>query len=285
MTSANLINVTAADFEQHVISASHEKFVLVDFWADWCNPCKMLMPILEKLAEEMGDKILLVKVNADEEQELANKYSVRSLPTVQLFHKGELLDQFSGALPETQIRAFLERHLPQEADLIAQSARELAEQGDVTAAFSLLKDAIEKAPDNKNANLAYLELSIDRLDLDQAEKLLNNLPLTLAEEPEFKKLRTRLDFTQITQGAPNVEALLSKLQANENDSESRHLLGTQYVIEQRYEEAMQEFLTLMRKDRNYGDKAAHKALLAVFELLEDSALINQYRRQLSALLL
>ena len=157
--SPYVIAVTAESFRRVVVEGSHERPVLVDFWADWCAPCRMLMPILASLADAYGGKLLVAKVNTEEEQALAVEYSIRSLPTVQLFKDGRPIDQFMGALPEPQVREFLERHLPRESDRLLTQARGLLNAGDRAGAIRMIEQA--RKADSENARVRLVEAEIE----------------------------------------------------------------------------------------------------------------------------
>jgi putative thioredoxin len=137
--SPHVVSVTTESFHQVVVQGSHERPVLVDFWADWCAPCRMLMPVLASIADSYGGKLLVAKVNTEEEQGLAAEYGIRSLPTVQLFKDGRPVDQFMGALPEPQIRQFLEQHLPRESDQLLARAQGLLSAGDLEGAARMIE--------------------------------------------------------------------------------------------------------------------------------------------------
>ena len=146
--SPHIFDVTAENFQQIVVNGSFEAPVLVDFWAEWCQPCKMLMPLLAKLAEEYGGKFILAKINTEEQQALAGQFGIRSIPTVKLFLQGAEIDEFAGALPETEIRAFLDRHLPRESDGVASADEQLSAAGDEQGALDALAPAQAADPDN-----------------------------------------------------------------------------------------------------------------------------------------
>ena len=146
--SAHIAAVTAADFERIVIQGSFERPVLVDFWADWCAPCRQLMPILSRLVEEFNGQFFLAKVDTEAEQALAAQFGVRSLPTVQLFKNGQAVDQFMGALPEGQIREFLSRHISRASDRLLDQARQSIAEGDMSGAKGLIERAARDDPEN-----------------------------------------------------------------------------------------------------------------------------------------
>ncbi|MEA1050615.1 thioredoxin [Lamprobacter modestohalophilus] len=205
--SAHIAAVTAADFEQIVIQGSFERPVLVDFWADWCAPCRQLMPILSRLAEEFKGQFFLAKVDTEAEQALAAQFGIRSLPTVQLFKDGQAVDQFMGALPEGQIREFLLRHISRASDRLLDQARQAMADGDLSAATTLIERAERDDPDNSRIFIAKVQLKAAEGDAQGALELLEHTPLDLATDPDLAALRGRLAFSAAVTGAPPADAL------------------------------------------------------------------------------
>ena len=178
----HIVTVTEENFAFAVLEQSAEVPVLVDFWADWCAPCRMLSPILDKLAAELKGKLVVAKVNSDQQQQLAMQYGVRSLPTVKLFRDGRIVDEFMGALPEGQIRSFLDRHMPRESDALVARAQTLIEQGDVDAAGRLLDQAQADDPGNPRVSLALAAFKLSRGAFDEAAAAVEALPFEMQEQ-------------------------------------------------------------------------------------------------------
>jgi len=283
--SPYVVTVTAATFESVVIQGSYDRPVLVDFWADWCAPCRMLMPILAKLADELAGRFILAKVNTEEEQALAAQFGIRSLPTVQLFLGGAPVDQFMGALPEPQIREFLERHIPRESDALLSQAGALIGAGRTDQAQDLIERARREDPGNPRLALAEVHLTLARGDIAAAEVLVERLPIELAHDPEVTALRGQLRFAAALDGAPAAEELASRLESDPKDSEARYQLAAQRVLAGDYEAALELLLELVRRDRAYGDDAGRKAMLALFDMLgPGDPLAARYRaRMMNAL--
>jgi putative thioredoxin len=282
--SPHVVNVTEADFEQVVIAGSSQRPVLVDFWADWCAPCRQLMPILAKLADELGGAFLLAKVDTEAEQALAAAFGIRSLPTVQLFKDGRPVDQFMGALPESEIREFLSRHIESETDQRIAVASEQMIRGDLDAAASLLAEVRADDPDNKRLFPAEVRLALARGDYDAAADMLEHTPLELATDPDVAQLRGELAFTAAAAEAPDPATCEARLAADPKDSAARYGLAAQQVLAGDYQAALDSLLVLMRHDRGYGDDAARKGILMIFDLLGDDPLVTTYRAKLSRLL-
>ena len=276
-----VVTVTASNFESLVIDGSFDRPVLVDFWADWCAPCKSLMPILAKLANEYGGQFILAKVNTEEEQALAAHFGIRSLPTVQLFKSGQPVDQFMGALPEAQVRAFLDRHLPQAGNGLLVQAQGMMAAGKLEQAAQLIDRARVEDPANARLALAEAQLAVARGDLAGANDLLARLPLELANDPEAAALRGQLVFAGVLDGAPAPAALKARLETNTNDSEARYQLAAHQVLAGDFEAALEGLLTLMKRDRAYGDDAGRKGMIAIFDLLGGQGeLVSRYRAKM-----
>ncbi|MBK1706288.1 thioredoxin [Halochromatium glycolicum] len=279
--SPHIATVTAADFESVVIQGSFERPVLVDFWADWCAPCRQLMPILSRLADEFKGQLLLAKVDTEAEQALAAQAGIRSLPTVQLYKDGQPIDQFMGALPEGQIREFLARHISRASDRLLDQARDAMAGGDLSGAAALIERAEREDPDNNRLFVAQVQLKAAEGDADGALAMLERTPLDLADDPELAALRGRLAFSAAAAEAPPTEALTAILAEDPNNSEARYQLAARQVLADDLESALENLLTLLRRDRQYGDDAARKGMLAIFDLLGGSGeLVTRYRAKM-----
>jgi len=274
------LDVGLADFAQHVIEESKHRPVVVDFWAPWCGPCKSLKPILEKLAAEYGGKFLLAKINSDDNQELAARYGVRGIPSVKAFVSGEPVDEFSGALPEGEVRAFLDRLIPSPAEELRAQAAELRRAGDLSAALQILADASRIDPGHLGVRLDAAEIMLDLNEADEARRLLASV--TDDADPRVPQLKARLQF--MGAAGEDVAALTARVAANENDLEARLKLANLLVAAGQYEAGMDQLLEIVRRDRGFGDDIGRKTLLAVFNLLGGGELVSRYRRQLSSVL-
>jgi putative thioredoxin len=278
--SPNILTVTADNFQSIVLDGSFDRPVLVDFWADWCAPCRMLMPILAKLAEEYRGRFILAKVNTEEQQALAAEFGIRSLPTVQLFKSGRPVDQFMGALPEGQIREFLDRHIPRASDGLLAQAQGLMAAGDLAGARTLIDRARAQDPENARLALAELQLMAARGEIAEAQSAIDRLPIELASEPEVLALRGQLRFATALEGAPTEADLIARLSSEPNDSLSRYQLAAHQVIRGDYEAALENLLTLMKRDRGFQEDAGRKGMLAVFDLLGGGDLVARYRAKM-----
>jgi putative thioredoxin len=281
--SQYIIDVTRENFAE-VMQASFQVPVLLDFWASWCQPCHALMPVLAALAEEYQGRFLLGKLNTEEQQEIAAHFGIRSIPTVKLFRDGQPVDEFTGALPDSAVREFLDRHLPRESDARVAEARERLHAGDAEGAVELLTEALNSDPDDARITLALAGAQAAGGDVAAAEATLDSLPPDEQVKPEVASLRSHLYFANEAAGAPEESELEARLAANADDSEARLQMALRKVIGQDYDAAMELLLQLMQKDRAFGDDAGRNVLLKVFELLGDDPRVSQYRRRMASLL-
>lgn len=277
-----ITTVGQADFQTAVLEASFQQPVLVDFWADWCQPCRVLMPILGKLADEYQGRFILAKVNTEEEQALAASQGIRSLPTVRLYVRGRPVDEFMGAIPEPQIRAFLDKHITDEVALFLQQVEELQSQGEEARALEALTQASGQLPHDARLKLALAKAHLAQGNTESVQQLLADLD---AEDPEVVAIQAKIELQNRLAELPGLEALQARLTANPKDSEARHQLAMRALGEQDYPKAMDELLELMRQDASYQDGIARKTLLDTFAMLADQPeLVAQYRRKMFTLL-
>jgi len=278
--SDHAVDVGLADFTHHVLEESKHRPVVVDFWAPWCGPCKSLKPILEKLAAEYGGKFLLAKINSDDNQELAARYGVRGIPSVKAFIDGEPVDEFSGALPEGEVRAFLDRLIPGPAEELRGQAAELRLAGDLSGALQMLADASRIDPAHIGVRLDAAEIMLDLNEADEAQRLLGSVPDDA--DPRVPQLKARLQF--MGAAGEDQAALAARVAANENDLEARLALANLLVAAGQYEAGMDQLLEIVRRDRGFKEDIGRKTLLSVFSLLDGDERVSRYRRLLASAL-
>lgn len=278
----HVFDATTETFEDTVLRKSLEVPVLVDFWATWCGPCKTLGPILEKLAGEYNGAFLLAKVDVDKEQQIAAAFQIRSVPTVFLVKGGQIVDGFPGALPEGQLREFLASHGVQPVEAAEAAIEEVPL--DPQAQAAALREAIAAEPDKEELKLDLVLALLKTGEAPEAERLLDALPANLATDDRAVKARARLGFAAALKDAPAPDALRSAVAANADDLRARHLLGVHALVAGDSEAALEQFLEMLKRDRAYEDGLARKSLIDAFRVIEDDALVGQYRRKMSSLL-
>ena len=279
---AHVFDATEANFEADVIQASLTTPVLVDFWAAWCGPCKALGPILEKIVAGYNGALKLAKVDTDAQQQLAAVFGIRSLPTVVLVKDGQMIDGFMGALPEGQVREFLARHLAPAAEEPATPEAAVVETSE--QAIGRLQKEIAAAPDKPELKLDLALAYMRAGNASAAAAELDTLPANLASDAKAKRLRSQLDLARALEGAPDASALRARLAADANDNAARDLLGVRLLIDGQPAAGMDEFLHILKQQRDWNDGAAKKRLLAAFSVLDDEELVGSYRRKMASLL-
>ena len=282
---SNVIEVTESTFQQQVIEKSAEIPVLVDFWADWCAPCKMQLPVLLKLAGEYPGQLQIAKINTEQERALAEQHAIRSLPTLRLYRHGEVVKEVLGAQPEAALRTLIDAYIERESDRRLQQAIELDAQSRRSEALQLMEQAYREDPDNPRLPLKYARLCLDDNQLDRAGEIIQALPRELRETSEAASLQALLEFSRSITDAPSAVELESMIGEDPKQSEPRYQLAARQVLAGDYDNALGNFMLLLKQDRNYRDGAAQRGLLTVFALLDqDDERIPGYRRQMFALL-
>ena len=281
------METTLATFEKDVITASTLAPVLVDFWAPWCGPCKTLGPMLEKLEAEYAGKWRLVKVNVDENQELAAHFQVRSIPHVMAFADGRPVDQFVGVLPEGQLRAFIDRLVPQGADAARAEAQAALAEGRREDAYDALKAALAIDPGFDEARIDLIELLLQDNLIDEARNEVDLLSpkTTQGTDARFNAIKTRLDAVDAAADLPPTDALEACVAANPDDLEARFDLASALIARRKYAGALEHLLAIVQRDRSFRDDIGRKTMLSVFDLAaHQPEIVSQWRRKLSAAL-
>ncbi|GAB2787464.1 thioredoxin [Dyella kyungheensis] len=277
----HVFDVREDNFEAEVLQASLTTPILVDFWATWCEPCKTLGPMLEKLAGEFNGAFRLAKVDVDKSQQLAAMFGIRSIPTVMLVKDGQIVDGFQGALPLGQLREFLQRHV-QPLDGAADEVEAAPESPE--EAINRIQQAIAAEPERAELKLD-LALALMRAgNADAAEAELSSLPANLATDARAVRLRSQLDLARALKGAPSLQELQQRVQADAGDWAARDLLGVRLLLEGDASAGLDQFLAILEKARDWNEGGAKKRLLAAFTTLDDAELVGRYRRRMASLL-
>ena len=251
-------SATDADFAQVVVAESANRPVLVDFWAPWCGPCRTLMPLLDRIADDYGGRFALAKVNTDEQPQVAGQFGIRSIPTVMLFHQGQAVEQFVGVQPEAAIRALLDKYLA---------------------------PATGSGPDTNEQLVGQVESALEARDVEAARAALQQLESARADHPAIASLRALTDFAEAAITRPDVPALHAALNKDPADLASRHALAAHHALAGDYATALSEWLDVLRRDRRFGDDLARRSILAAFDVLgEGHELTTSYRRRMASLL-
>jgi len=276
-------DVGAGDFQSRVIEASRHKPVLVDFWAAWCGPCRMLGPVLEAVVARHGGTVSLARVDTDSERELAARYGVRGLPTVKLFRDGRVVGEFVGARPENAVETFLKPHLPDPAGDVVRGARELERQGRRDEAVRALEAARDRHPGDAGIAAALGDHYLARGMADRAGALYEALPESARDEPPGRALAGRLRFAEALSHAPAPAALTQRAEAG--DPEALHALAAYDVMAGHLDEAAAKLLRALEADREWRGGRLRRALLDLVEIAgRDDPRPADWRRRLGRLL-
>ena len=270
-----MINVTLENFDAEVVAASHQVPVLVDFWAPWCGPCKVIGPLLEKLEEDYGGRFKLVKIDSDQEQELSRAFGIRSIPTCVLMINGKPVDGFMGAQPESQLKAFLDKHLPSEEELQAEEgavdAQALLAAGDPQAALNKLHEALTVNPGNDDARYDYVRLLIESNLLEEAEAALAPALAAIPRQIRFEALEQFLHAIQFVSTDPRGEWELEQfdalISANRRDFDTRLAKARVLMVGGDWTGAMDELLEIVMRDKAWNAEVPRKTIVAILELL------------------
>ena len=288
--SAVLIKDTSeATFAKDVIEASGEVPVIVDFWAPWCGPCKTLGPLLEKAVTAAGGKVRMVKINVDENQAISEQLRIQSIPTVYGFWQGRPVDSFQGALPESEIKAFVQRLVAMAGDGGLSEAIEGAEamltQGAAVEAAKMFAAILSQQPDNAPAYAGMVRTHLAMGDLDQAEAILNGAPAEISSSKELEAANAQLHLARQASGAGPVAELRAAVEASPDDHQARFDLANALHAAGQVEEAIAELLELFRRNRDWNDAAAKTQMFTIFDSLppQDPIVLNG-RRKLSSLI-
>jgi putative thioredoxin len=287
-----MVEIGQTAFEREVIEASRDAPVLVDFWAPWCGPCRVLGPMLERLEREYAGRFRLVKINSEENADLAAQFRVRSIPYVVAFADGEPVDAFVGALPEPRLREFIDRLLPNPAEVQRRKAHQLAEAGQPEQAVAAMRAALALDPGAPQAQLDMAELLLERLPapveparIAEAEQALGAVAPKLREDPRWKALSTRLASLKGAASGADGQLLRTRVAGDPADLQARLDLAQWHIARREFEPALAQLIEVVERDRAFGDDAGRRTMLSVFELAaREPQLVSAYRKRLAAAL-
>ena len=296
-----MIDVTIENFEQEVIAASMDQPVLVDFWAEWCGPCKAIGPILEKLETAYGGAFKLAKINSDEEQQLAGAFGIRSIPTVVLLKNGQPVDGFMGALPEGKVRELLDKHvqaLVEEEEEAPELEEEAPAAADPEALLEKLQHAVATDPANDEARFDYVKTLLAMGRESEARRAFEPVASKVAVSRKLDALARWLDAVTFAKSHPNPGEEDAKIAANRRDFQARFDRARLLMAEQRWTAAMDELLEILMRDKAWSEELARKTYIAVLDIIEppkpkvaegqippDDPTVASYRRRLSSVVL
>lgn len=275
MTSEFIKAVSESDFEYEVIAYSNQAPVIVDFWAEWCRPCKTLTPILEKFATEAQGAFRLAKVNVDENPNLALRFEVRSIPNVKAFRDGHVVSEFLGLQPEPRVREFIRNLAPSQIDLLLEKGQSLLEAMNWNEASNSFRQFLVKSPDNPAGLLGLLKACLMQGKFSEARQLIDEFP----SSPEFARMEIlRPLFNALWEEKSNQGISDDPLEATYHNT-------VRLILRGNLPAAMDGIIDVLRQDKHYRNDEARKVLLGIFEVLGDNhPLTQQYRRELAMVL-
>ena len=278
-----VIDVNEQTFQREVIERSREVPVVVDFWAPWCGPCRMLGPVLEALAREFNGRFILAKLNVDENPRLAMQYGVQGIPAVKAFKHGRVVAEFVGAQPQPMVRRFIERLLPDELDQQVSKGHALLDAGRFAEAERVFREVVDRNADHWAALLGLARAQLGQGQMDAALETLKRIPEGAPEGKEAARLEAEITLRREI-GDADEASLQARLAEAPDDLEARFKLAGLLTLQGRYEDALPHYLEILRRDRSFRDGAAREAMLYIFDQLGDTPIVREYRNKMASVL-
>jgi putative thioredoxin len=280
-----VIELSESMFDDEVLEVSKQQVVLVDFWAPWCGPCRMLGPILEKLSQDYEGRVRMVKVNADNAPQLSKRYQIRSIPMVMLFKNGQTVDQFMGVRQESEIRRFIDGHLPRVEDKDLAQARRLSSEGKLVEASQSYKTVIALNPGQESARLELIQILLQLSLWDDAAQCFEVLRSKKLNDPKIAAIEVLIDAAQSLAATSSKSNQTTESLIDSSANPQQCLQAAQLaMLSGRWTQAMDLFLDLLARDRRFAGDLVRQSMLAIFQLCPDSQVVSQYRRKLGPLL-
>ena len=280
-----MIELSESMFDDEVLEVSKQQVVLVDFWAPWCGPCRMLGPILEKLSQDYEGRVRMVKVNADNAPQLSKRYQIRSIPMVMLFKDGQTVDQFMGVRQESEIRRFIDGHLPRVEDKDLAQARRLSSEGKLVEASQSYKTVIALNPGQESARMELIQILLQLSLWDDAAQCFEVLRSKKLNDPKIAAIEVLIDAAQSLAATSSKSNQTTESLIDSSANPQQCLQAAQLaMLSGRWTQAMDLFLDLLARDRRFAGDLVRQSMLAIFQLCPDSQVVSQYRRKLGPLL-
>ncbi|MDE1462336.1 tetratricopeptide repeat protein [Spartinivicinus poritis] len=278
----HIFEVTTQTFQSDVLEKSQEVPVLIDVWADWCQPCKAQLPILEKLAAEYQGKFVVAKIDADREPALAQHLGVRSLPSLKLIFQGQLVNDFTGLQQESELRKVLDEVTMSPADRIKLQVDQLVEAGEIQQALDLLQQLLQQEPNNHSLRVMMTNILLRQGRIDDAKQVMATIP---EDTPGIAQPKAKLGFYELAAELPKRGELEELLSKDQDNLSLIYQLAIHQVLDDEFESALTALMAILRKDKQFDEGAAQKLMIQVFDLLgAGSPIAKQFRRQLFSFL-
>lgn len=283
MQAANIVNLTMENARDILLEQSKTKTILIDFWADWCEPCKQIMPILDRIAAEYTDTLILAKVDCEAEQQIAAQFQIRSIPTLMVFKDGQPVDALQGAQSEQAIREMLSPHLPKPEDDALLNAQQALQESKFELAYTEAKTAYDLAPDNMDARLVLADAAARVGHTEQAKELISGLTVAEQASPYYQQIVATIQLAEQAADSPEIRSLEAALKDSPEDLALRQQLALQYHQVKRHQEALDMMFSILQQDLNFAE-ARKQTLDILNNLPAGDPLASTYRRRLYSML-